>query len=83
MNQPTIEQIKKAINVCSYEHTGEDRILIKVDYLLVLKRYIDGLELENQRLKKELKFSQGEVKRLTGRLIECQNKQPINFDIYM
>jgi len=76
-----IDKILKAINAFSYEMLEDDKISIRLKYLLELKRHIEKLENEKLKLEKDLKYYKGEANKLKGKLLEIQNTK--DFDMYM
>ena len=76
-------EIIKGINKMSYELKGSDEIVVKASVLYTLSEELKRLDEENKALKKELIVEKGEVKRLTGKVLESQNKKSISFDRYI
>lgn len=76
-------EIIKGINKMSYELKGNDEIVVKASILYTLSEELKRLDEENKALKKELIVEKGEVKRLTGKVLESQNKKSISFDRYI
>ena len=76
-------EIIKGINKMSYDLKGEERVSVKASILYTLADELKRLDEENKALKKQLNAEKGEVRRLTGKLLECQNKQVVNFDRYI
>ena len=76
-------EIIKGINKMSYDLKGEERVSVKASILYTLADELKRLDEENKALKKQLNVEKSEVKRLTGKLLECQNKQVVNFDRYI
>ena len=76
------KEIIKGINKMSYDLKGEDRVSVKASVLYILADELKRLDEENQSLRKQLNAEKGEVRRLTGKLLECQNKEIVSFDKY-
>ena len=76
-------EIIKGINKMSYELKGSDEIVVKASVLYTLSEELKRLDEENKALKKELNVEKSEVRRLTGKLLESQNKKAVKFDRYI
>ena len=77
-----INKILQAINLAGYDYKAEDIVEIKMLYLLDLRKEVLNLRDEIDRLKKECKVKDYEIKRLTGKLIE-KDLERKSIDIYM
>jgi len=79
----TVDDILKALNLAFYENKDEDKLSIRTKYLKMLKDEIENLREKNKELKEDVLYYKGEVRRLTGKLLEKENQQcGKDFDMY-
>ena len=77
-----VKKLLQAINLISYDYEIEDKILVKVEYLLILKRTIEKLNEEIEILKKENKLQKQKINELTSELIKLTGSYE-SLDMYI
>jgi len=77
----TKEAFCSAVGTYGLSHTDNDEILISFKTLREVKELLNQQGLEIERLKKELRTSESERRRLIGRVLEKETKKPEKFVI--
>lgn len=75
-----IKKILRGINLASYEHKKEDELIIRFEYLFILKSEIERLRNKEIILEGKIKNLQSEINRLNGKLLECENEKDNKID---